>query len=648
MKKRKICLCLLLSVCLLTGCRQQSAPGPYMDALPTTTPTTTGIPVATRPVMDFTEPAEPEEPPVSLAPVTKLSAAKWNVLPQFISLGEGLVLACRNDYDENRGIVNHLQVLDVYNDTVVTQAQSDFPLELVEQSFLDGHFVLKDARSNTLTVYNQSLQAVQQFSPPNVEGYFSPDRTNYYFVENDVLYRMDVASGNYGRMTLEYDMRLESLTGVHPYWNIVVARYYRSFYDDSYGICAINCENGRFLILNEDAFHLWFDGEDFYAAVTNEQVSGVDICYGTISDGMAQKVVASDLGNDTVSYSMLSGSGIMMFRTTDDDNLSTTVYDFSNYGISCKLSRYDYNTATLGSVYLRQEQLIFGVYSENDEFYPVVIDPKVLSYEKSLSTRKEIWPALVDRTAILQYQQEVQGPELPEGLSTLRQQADTLEEKYGVKILMENQTLALCVNHAAVQGDAAMISQALNTLDQALALYPEGFLGQFQNGIGEGGLYFCLTGKIQGSLDPVGKTVKTRNRYELLLDISAQDLDKTIHHELWHAIEMELSTDSFENPQWHSLNPKDAAYYGSYDSGYEALTQWTYAQSGSKCCYVDAYSRINGREDRARIMEYAMVTDATELFQSSALKQKLEIMSNAIREHFDTTGWQIPHWEQYL
>lgn len=649
MKINKICLCLgaLLLVSILAACGKEPDPEP-IHTTPNPAPLISITAPTTTSPTEFTEPPEPEEPPLSLEPVTRLSATTWQTTPQLLSLGEGQVLACRNEYDEKKGIINYLEVLDVYEDTVPIQKQNNSPRELLDQQFQDGHFVLKDIEKNTLYIYDRSLNVTKKLSVPNVEGYFSPDRSNYYFVDNNVLYRMDVATGSFGRMTLEYDLRFESLTGVHPDWNIVAARFYRSFYDESYGICVINCNTGKLMLLNEDAYHLWFSGSTFYAAMTNEQVYGVDICYGSLFDNNLQKVTANALGSDSVSYTMLPGSGIMILRTTADDNLTTTVYDLSQNGISSKLAQYDFSTSTLVPVYLRQEQLILGVYPQEDAFAPVVIDPKVLTYEKSLSVNKEVWPALVDKQAILQYQNEVQGPTLPDSLSDLRQQADALEEKYGVQILMENQTLELFINHAEVQEDSVLIANALNTLDQALALYPDGFLRQFQNGIGEGGLYFCLTGKIQGSLNPVGKTLKTKNRYELLLDISSDDLDKTVHHELWHAIEMKLSTDSFDHPKWHSLNPKEGAYYGYYDSGYQSLTQWTYAESGNKCYFVDAYARINPREDRARIMENVMATDASDLLQSTVIRKKLEIMSKTIREQFDTTGWQTPYWEQYL
>lgn len=647
-----LCLGAVLAAMLLGGCQAEPVGG---DKTQTTQPSLNSgplisVPTAapTQPTWDTTAPMEETQPPPSLEPVTMLTATKWTTVPQLLSLGDGNVLACRNDYEEGKGVVNFLDVINVYEDKVLAHKKTNAPRELVDQSFPDGQFILKDPKKNTFYMYDSELRNVNKFSAPNVEGYFSHDRKNYYFVDNNVLYRMDVASGSYARMALEYDIRLESLIGFHSDWDIVVAKFYLSFYNENCGVCAIDCNTGKMVLLNKTVSHLWFDGDTFYAAVTNDGVYGSDICYGSLSGGTLQKAVTGALGSDTASYAILHGSGILLHRTVDENNLSTTVHDLSRGGISCKLAQYDYLTSTLGSVYLRQEQLIFGVYPDNQEFSPVVIDPKVLSYEKTLSINKEIWPALVDRNAIMDYLSEVEGPALPSTLQSLRKQADELEEKYGICILMEKQTLALCGNYASVEADSGLISNALTVLDQGLSLYPEGFWGQFQNGIREGGLRFCLTGPIQGSLNPVGKATKNGCFYDLTLDITSEGLDGTLHHELWHAIEMKLSTDSFDHPEWNAANPKGFLYYGHYDSSYQQLTQWTYAQSGDRCYFVDAYSQINAREDRARIMEYAMTTDASAMLRSPALQKKLEIMSKTIREHFNTKGWKPPYWERYL
>lgn len=642
-------LALLLLAVLLGGCAKFPDPNkPLSTRPPLSTDPLISRPASTNPAADLTAPTEATQPPPSLEPVARLTGATWQTLPQLLSVGEGNVLVCRNDYQNGQGIINELEIFNVYEDQVLVRVENDSPREPVVQQFPDGCFVLKDPRSNTFYVYDRNLQITRQYSVVNTDGYFSYDRTHYYFVDQRVLYRMDLTTGNYGRMALEADLRLESLVGVHPDRDILVAKVYLSHIGEQTGIGVIDCKSGKILLLNSTVSHLWLDGDTFYGAVTNDHVYGSDICYGSLSGGTLLKASTSLLGSDTASYTMLPGSGILLHRTVDENNLSTTVYDLSRNGISSKLAQYGYLTSTLGAVYLRQEQLIFGICPDGEAFSPVVIDPKVLRYEKSLSLHKEIWPALVDQSILLAYQHEQEGPALPDNLHSLRQQADKLENQYGIRIMMESQVILYCDSYAAVKSGQKVIADALNALDRTLSLYPEGFFTQFRNSIGEGGIYLCLTGRIQGPMDPVGNAVKSGDRYVIALDITAPQPDRTIHHELWHAIEMKISTDSFDSAKWNANNPKDFLYYGHYDAGYQHLTQWTYAQSGSQCYFVDAYSCINAREDRARLMEYAMSEDGAAVLRSPALRNKLALMSETLRAHFNTEGWQTPHWEQYL
>ena len=65
---------------------------------------------------------------------------------------------------------------------------------------------------------------------------------------------------------------------------------------------------------------------------------------------------------------------------------------------------------------------------------------------------------------------------------------------------------------------------------------------------------------------------------------------------------------------------------------------------------MDSYACVDIKEDRARIMEYFMTRDdeAALLIQSSYIRQKLQIMCDAVRSAFDTAGWENVRWERLL
>ena len=657
-------LAALLAVLMLAGCAQQPPGETTISTIPTqseltqpTQPTQTE-PLPTRPVQTEPQPTDPEptppvEPPPSIDPVTELKCINWKTYPEFLSLGDGLVLASRNYYSAGQGIINSMEIIDVYADKVIAQTSKGQPMEPVLQLFEDGMILMAEEKTGKFHVYDRKLKLVKSFSAPRLDGFFSYDRKNYYFVNNDVLYRMDVASGNTGRMALEKDLRLDSLMNIHHERELLVARVFLSAHSTDCGIAVIDANTGKLRLLSERLSHVWLSDNMFYGVEMNSDVYGYDVYYGKLSDGQVQRITTEQLGGDKVGYSVLPGSHYMVRRLAPDEGeRNTTIFDLSNGAVSASLTDYGFADATFAAIYLRQEQLILGLHANGYYFDMVLIDPKVLDYKEEVTPEAVQWQDRVDLTVADRYLSEVKGPALPDALAELRIQADVLEKKYGVKILMGQQTNSVCAHSTygvTVNEDPTQIKTALERLDEALGLYPAGMLKQLRNGAGEGGLVFCLTGSIKGELPTVGFAQLCRSSYELVLDITAEDLDKTIHHELWHAIEMRLSTDTFATQQWNACNPSGFVYYGSYDKGYLELTKWTYSNGGGADSYfVDPYAQINGREDRARIMEEVMTGSGEELMKVSALRKKLQIMSDAIRDGFDTTGWADVYWEQYL
>lgn len=100
----------------------------------------------------------------------------------------------------------------------------------------------------------------------------------------------------------------------------------------------------------------------------------------------------------------------------------------------------------------------------------------------------------------------------------------------------------------------------------------------------------------------------------------------------------ELNPDGFQyifDPAESILNEGDYTYFGS--------------TKPKDCYFIDGYAKTNEREDRARIMEYAMTGFfGSELSEYPHLYAKLRYMSDKIRQYFDTTGWSTPRWEDAL
>ena len=125
------------------------------------------------------------------------------------------------------------------------------------------------------------------------------------------------------------------------------------------------------------------------------------------------------------------------------------------------------------------------------------------------------------------------------------------------------------------------------------------------------------------------------------------DLENRIYRELSHVMDAAVYGGSKAFDDWKNLNPEGFAYLGTYQ-GYESLGQDPLL-SGENRAFVDAYSMIFAREDRAAVFAAAMESGNEQLFASPFLQAKLQRLCQGIREAFEwqETEMELP-WEQYL
>ena len=95
---------------------------------------------------------------------------------------------------------------------------------------------------------------------------------------------------------------------------------------------------------------------------------------------------------------------------------------------------------------------------------------------------------------------------------------------------------------------------------------------------------------------------------------------------------------------WAALNPKGFQYCQSYTDVPDS-----YYYDGNEDYFIDIYSRTFPSEDRARVMEYAMIGAEFCFDTYPGLVEKLRYYSECIRDGFDTTGWpEVTKWEEML
>lgn len=241
--------------------------------------------------------------------------------------------------------------------------------------------------------------------------------------------------------------------------------------------------------------------------------------------------------------------------------------------------------------------------------------------------------------------------------------AAQIGKTYGVRILIADQCDTEFSDHSAdLLTNEEEVTLALDTIEYVLGQYPKGFFPQLRHE-----MYQYVEIQVLGTLRKSGGTAEetyisggfvTTSYYDKLvmaLDARAgmpgetinSILTQTMYHEFSHVIDKKLAFASvyhsepvYSEEGWRELNPEgfvyNETYYGTLDPQYADY-------------FVDAYACTNETEDRACIMEYAMIQDASVFEGKEGLNRKLDYYCAGIRAYFDTTGWpEKTLWEQML
>lgn len=594
------------------------------------------------------------EKPLLDQPVKTLSCVQSAAMPTLLPLGDGRVLAGWVDYDR---AITSLAVVDVATDRTVTSRELEGCWELQEQQFSDGRAVLFNWEASTWQFVGADLADIGTFSSDQTGGFFSLDGSRYYFVQDDVLCRADVAGGQTERVALESDMRFLDVSGILPDSETLFLHCLLSPYSTESGTAILNVETGAYTMLQKDWYEPYCGAEGPEFLQFDNETMGYDVLYPF--NGQYYRADAALLHADEADILPVSGSAYLLGAAQD-----TTLYRLES-GISACLLQAEQLGGTLRNAVWLPEQVLVGCVYGGGTFRLTAIDPAQLTFTQVSDGAAVDSPMTVDTALTEVYWNSLNGQPLPATLQEARDYADQLEERYGVTILLSAQGQEACeavwdavvttTDQWPLEDEPYAIARTLEALDRALALYPEGFFCQMRNTMGEGGVRFIPVGHIENDVNAVGLTYETYGWQNIYIDVTLDTFESVICHEIWHATEGVISYRdwvSFDPGNWSVCNPEGFFYNEDVEDADPNPSRWTfnYEMDAQNVYFVDAYARTNAKEDRARIMEYVMANEdlAGALMQSPYITQKLEIMCQAIRNSFDTSAWGDLRWERLL
>jgi len=594
------------------------------------------------------------EKPLLDQPVKTLSCVQSAAMPTLLPLGDGRVLAGWVDYDR---AITSLAVVDVATDRTVTSRELEGCWELQEQQFSDGRAVLFNWEASTWQFVGADLADIGTFSSDQTGGFFSLDGSRYYFVQDDVLCRADVAGGQTERVALETDMRFMDVAGRYPDSDTLFLHCLLSPYSTESGTAVLDPETGAYTMLQKDWYATYYGADSPELLWFNNETMGYDVLYA--SEGRYYRADAALLHADEADILPVFGSAYLLGAAQD-----TTLYRLESGISACLLQAEQLGGALRNAVWLPEQVLVGCVYG-GGAFHLTAIDPAQLTFTQVSDGIAVDDPMAVDTALTEVYWNSLNGQPLPATLQEARDYADQLEERYGVTILLSAQGQEACeavwdavvttTDQWPLEDEPYAIARTLEALDRALALYPEGFFRQMRNTMGEGGVRFIPVGHIENDVNAVGLTYETYGWQNIYIDVTLGTFESVICHEIWHATEGVISYRdwvSFDPGNWSVCNPEGFFYNEDVEDADPNPSRWTfnYEMDAQNVYFVDAYARTNAKEDRARIMEYVMANEdlAGALMQSPYITQKLEIMCQAIRNSFDTSAWGDLRWERLL
>ncbi len=230
------------------------------------------------------------------------------------------------------------------------------------------------------------------------------------------------------------------------------------------------------------------------------------------------------------------------------------------------------------------------------------------------------------------------------GLAACQDRAQALAGQYGVHISLGEDMPLPEDDVLTMEFRADALNAGLDQLEKALASYPLGFLTTVVEDTSSGVLSICLVRDISQDEDGLQYWVGRDACIALKL---GEQLEQSFHHQLSHVLDNFIIANCYAYDDWEELNPEGADYDYSY-ARYSTRQDRTWLE-GENQAFVDSYAMTYPREDRARILEYAMMPGNAEKFRSEYMQAKLQKLCLGIRESF---GWKrspetFP-WEQYL
>ena len=239
----------------------------------------------------------------------------------------------------------------------------------------------------------------------------------------------------------------------------------------------------------------------------------------------------------------------------------------------------------------------------------------------------------------------------------LHARAAQLSERFGMEICIPEQLVTYTHYEAYPLDDLHFLQSTLDTMEETLSQFPEGFFRQLPYGDVET-IRLELVGAIKvrdsaavlypEDVDAFAQAVD--NRHIVVIN-SYFMIDTLLYHEFTHIIDAHLAWDAGNRPDalfseetWLSLQPEGFRFAMHYNQVPEELLSYLETDY-----FKFEYSLTFPTEDRATMIDAIIENGGVGYEPGTGRRAKLQYYADCIRDCFDTTGWpEVTPWEKPL
>ena len=491
----------------------------------------------------------------------------------------------------------------------------------------EDHISFFDPDRQETVVLDSALQETRSIQAPDgLSGkpILSQDEGTLYYCTGWSVVAWDLESG-IRRTVKEFSYGSQELTALHL--------------DDHILECRIEDGGAVFkLLLAADL------GTEITSLPENAQLHTTgDRYFAVLQDGYLTLPVFGSVDAEP-EFLLTENSWQELFYLPEDHAAVTVAHSDSG----TRLDYYEMNTGILrASLTLDALQSPKSIANTGDHsVYILAYDP---AQDADVIYRWDVLRQTPDPANTTSYKEIYHSPKAPdtEGLEECREYARSIGEKYGIDLRVWEDAVSVRPWDYQFEPEtlAPVLNRELRLLEQRLARYPAEVLEQSKRHFT--GLTICLVRKIAGTADAGSLSSATGIQFfdgteAYVIITTGEHSEQALYHELYHVMETHILTESTALDTWDSLNPAAFVY------GVEPEDADIYLQ-GQTRAFVDRYSMAARKEDRARILENAMLPENREVFQSEYMQRKLNAMCTAIRDAYSMKQHpEILPWEQYL